>query len=127
MSSATTTRVHGPAAAVQQPQEVRVDPSKVAAVHLTRRGRGVLLVLLVGLLYGAFAVGRSNTEAAVTTASAPEMVQTTVQQGDTLWGVARRMAPDRDPRPVVEQLRRLNHLPTSGLHVGQQLLLPAAA
>jgi len=126
MSSATTTCVHGPAAVQQQPREVRVEPARAVAVHLTRRGRAVLLVLLVGLLYAAFAVGRSNTQAAVTAEPAPQLVQTTVQQGDTLWRVARRMAPDRDPRPVVEQLRRLNHLPTSGLQVGQQLLLPAA-
>ena len=123
MSSATTTHAHGPVA-VQQPREVR---SKAVAVHLTRRGRAMLLVLLVGLLYAAFAVGRSNSEAAVTAEAAPALTQTTVQQGDTLWAVARRMAPGRDPRPVVDQLRRLNHLRTAGLQVGQQLLLPAAA
>jgi len=127
MSSATATRTHGPARAEGHAHDARAHAAPGAAVHLTRRGRALLLVALVAMLYAAFAVGRANTEAAVTVEAAPALVQTTVQRGDTLWAVARRIAPDRDPRPVVEQLRRLNDLPTAGLQVGQQLLLPAAA
>jgi len=124
--SATATPVRGPVHEVRELQDARLHAGPRAAVHLTRRGRAVLLVLLVGLLYAAFAVGRSNSEAAVTAEAAPQLVQTTVQPGDTLWAVARRVAPGHDPRPMVEQLRRLNHLRTPGLQVGQQLLLPAA-
>ena len=53
--------------------------------------------------------------------------QTTVQPGDTLWSVAQRIAPDNDPREVVAQIRRINHLHTSALQAGQLLLLPTAA
>jgi len=113
------------ASPVRAAQQARVQSP--GATHVTRRGRAILLVLLVALLYAAFAVGRANSEAAVRTDAAPELVQVTVQQGDTLWAVARRLAPGQDPRPVVEQLRRLNHLRTPGLQIGQQLLLPAAA
>jgi hypothetical protein len=46
-----------------------------------------------------------------------------VEAGDTLWGIARRVAPGRDPREVVDQMVRDNRLRGS-LQVGQQLLVP---
>jgi LysM repeat protein len=54
----------------------------------------------------------------------PGLQQTTVQSGDTLWSIAQRIAPDNDPRDVIAQIRRINHLQSSSLRVGQQLLLP---
>ena len=82
---------------------------------------------LVALLFAAFAVGRSVSHASVTAESGgPTLTQITVQPGDTLWSVSRRLAPHRDPREVVDQLQRLNDLSTSELQVGQQLLLPLA-
>jgi hypothetical protein len=95
-------------------------------VRLTGRGRLVLLVLAVGLLLAAISVGRAGSQAATDTQPGPSLQQTTVQQGETLWAVAQRIAPGNDPREVVAQIRRINHLPSSALRVGQQLLLPAA-
>ncbi len=46
----------------------------------------------------------------------------TVQPGDTLWSIARRVAPGRDPRPVVDGLVEANRLRGS-LQVGQQLTI----
>jgi hypothetical protein len=43
-----------------------------------------------------------------------------VVSGDTLWSIARRVAPDRDPRPVVDHLIEVNHL-GGGLQAGQEL------
>jgi hypothetical protein len=43
-----------------------------------------------------------------------------VESGDTLWSIARRVAPGRDPRPVVDHLIEVNHL-RGGLQVGQEL------
>ena len=97
--------------------------------HLTRRGRTLLVLALVALLFGAFSLGRANTQAAATTDAAPvaAVEQITVQPGESLWAVARRVAPENDPREVMAQIRRLNDLESSALQVGQQLLLPAAA
>jgi Tfp pilus assembly protein FimV len=44
-----------------------------------------------------------------------------VRSGDTLWGIAAEIAPDRDPREVVEALREVNGGPE--LQVGTELVL----
>jgi hypothetical protein len=46
----------------------------------------------------------------------------TVLHGDTLWSIARQIAPDVDPRRVIDQIRQQNHLPSSGLIAGQELV-----
>jgi LysM repeat protein len=45
----------------------------------------------------------------------------TVERGDTLWSIATRIAPSRDPRAEVAQLQRINHLTTPDLTAGQVL------
>jgi hypothetical protein len=93
-------------------------------VHLTRRGRLVLLALGALLLFVAVSAGRSGSQAATYTESGPSLQQVTVQSGDTLWSVAQRIAPRNDPREVVAQIQRINHLHGAALRAGQQLLLP---
>ena len=95
--------------------------------RLTRRGRVVLLVVSALILLACISVGRAGSQAATATENGPMLQQTTVQPGETLWAVAQRIAPQNDPRDVVAQIRRINHLQSSGLRVGQQLLLPVAA
>jgi hypothetical protein len=97
-----------------------------AGVHLTRRGRLVLLLLASLLLFAAVSAGRTGSQAATATETGPSLQQVTVQTGDTLWSVARQVAPGNDPREVVAQIKRLNHLHSSSLQAGQQLLLPTA-
>jgi Tfp pilus assembly protein FimV len=46
-----------------------------------------------------------------------------VEPGDTLWTIARRVAPDSDPRPVVDALVEANDL-QAGLQAGQELSVP---
>jgi LysM repeat protein len=88
----------------------------------------VLAVLLfAAVLLGAFSLGRTASQAAAPTSPAVVVEHTTVEAGDSLWSVARRVAPENDPREVVEQIRRLNDLPGAQIQVGQQLLLPVAA
>jgi hypothetical protein len=98
-------------------------------VRLTRRGRTLAVLLLAGVLFGAFSLGRSASEATggAADSAGPALVQTTVQPGESLWSVAQRIAPDNDPREVIAQIRRLNDLESSQLLVGQQLLLPVSA
>jgi Tfp pilus assembly protein FimV len=46
-----------------------------------------------------------------------------VQPGDTLWSIARQVAPGRDPRPVVDGLIKANDV-RGGLQAGQELSIP---
>lgn len=92
-----------------------------SAVRLTRRGTVVLSVAVLGLgtlmlLVAHLSLG--STDAVVPPASAAPV---TVQAGDTLWSIAQRVAPNRDPRPVVSRLRSVNHLGTIALTPGQTL------
>ena len=99
---------------------------RTKSLRITRRGRLMLTLALVGLLLAAFSLGRADaTQAATEVETTPAVAQTTVEPGDSLWTVAQRVAPEADPREVVQQLRSLNDLSGSGLQVGQQLLLPA--
>ena len=100
-------------------------PVVVVGTRLTRRGRLVVVLGLVALLFAAFSYGRAGTQAATSVEKAPTLGQTTVQAGESLWTVAERIAPSQDPREVIQQIRQLNDLSGSGIQAGQQLLLPA--
>jgi nucleoid-associated protein YgaU len=45
-----------------------------------------------------------------------------VKSGDTLWSIAAAIAPDSDPRPVVDAIRAANGGPN--IQVGQRLTIP---
>ena len=103
-------------------------------VRLTRRGRLVLVGLLVGLLLTAFSLGRFGDSAATAAPQASTSsdtgaayATTTVHAGESLWAVAKRLAPDQDPRALVQALRTLNHLESASVQAGQQLLIPHGA
>ena len=110
-----------------------ISPASAANLRLTRRGRTLLLLALVAVMFGAFSFGQSSSQASGTrvagspAAPAPVVAETVVLPGESLWTVARRIAPENDPRDVVEQIRQLNDMRGSQLLIGQQLLLPVAA
>ena len=57
-------------------------------------------------------------------ANMPEKTITfTVHKGDTLWSLAKQIAPDADPRQTINIIKTQNHLPSSELIAGQQLHL----
>jgi nucleoid-associated protein YgaU len=91
-------------------------------VRLTRRGV-VVLAVLVGLVGLALVwVARLSAPSAAPAPAAPSVV--TVQAGDTLWSIAGRVAPNRDPFDEVARLERANHLAGVELVPGQQLRVP---
>lgn len=55
------------------------------------------------------------------------LVPVTVTRGDTLWGLARDHAPDRDPRAVVDEIVRVNDLPEGVLPVGIVIRVPISS
>jgi nucleoid-associated protein YgaU len=93
-------------------------------LRLTRRGRVVLVMVAAMLLVGlAFVAGRGSASAAPTTPPPTTSVQ--VRPGDTLWSLARRVAPAADPRSTVDRIAAANGLPEGArLLPGQVLRLP---
>jgi LysM repeat protein len=81
---------------------------------------GVLvgLAILVGPMVAAVRLGHPVPALPST---APAVV--VVQPGDTLWTIAERVAPERDPRDIVTELRRRNGLPSADVRAGQRLRL----
>ena len=111
----------------QQPER----PAALPPLRLTRRGRivliGIPLVLLAALLLslaGFFnsPANASDSAAELQTTSA---VTVTVQPGQSLWGIAAAVAPDRDARDVVADIVQLNNLSAGAVFPGQQLFVPA--
>jgi len=80
----------------------------------------VASILLLALLLGGAALAAAGNPPG-TASGLPTVV---VEQGDTLWGIATRHAPDRDPVATMAEIRRLNDLRGSRIETGQELVLP---
>jgi hypothetical protein len=93
---------------------------RTSPVRLTRRGRRVLLGLLV-VLAGLVALLVAQPGQAADTSPLPSVV---VRPGDTLWTIAGDYAPGRDRLGTIEDIRRLNHLDGYSLQPGRRLVLP---
>ena len=85
-------------------------------------GRWARLTLTLTALTAVAVVTLSLTAGSGSTA----MVDVTVAPGDTLWSIAARAAPDRDPRGVIDEIRQLNDLPGTVLPVGVVLRVPSS-
>ncbi len=101
-------------------RQTQAEPAS-ASVRLTARGKvviGLLAAAIAGILIAiAYAGGGS---AGPSPAAAPATV--VVHDGDTLWSIARQIAPRADPRAEVATLQRLNHLSGVDLTPGQVLV-----
>lgn len=101
--------------------------------RLTRRGRllraGVIAVMLawVTALLVANVTTAPGTHVAPSSAPVAASRVVTVQEGDSLWAIARDAQPGRDPREVVSAIREMNGLPSNLIHPGQELVVPLAA
>ncbi|MCF8588120.1 LysM peptidoglycan-binding domain-containing protein [Gordonia liuliyuniae] len=102
------------------------DRSNIDGVIARRRVVGALLLgsVLAGVVWMLTIVGSDYQDAV--TPSTPGVTQVVhVRSGESLSDVARRVAADLPVAGVVEQLRELNHLESSGLRIGQPLIAPA--
>jgi LysM repeat protein len=89
-------------------------------VRLTRRGVRAVAAAVIALAVGLVALARLSAPSGGADAR-PAPATIVVQPGDTLWRLAGRLAPDRDPLAEIDELRRLNHLGGAVLHPGQVL------
>ena len=94
----------------------------MARTHVRRRRAGLAAALVVGLVVGAPLARAVGGTGPMRPAAAQRYV---VGAGDTLWAVARRVAPDSDPRRVVDAIARENQVEGARIVPGQVLVIPS--
>jgi hypothetical protein len=104
-------------------------------LRLTRRGRFVfmgipavfaaaaLALSAMAVMIGVFA-NPANASTVSDKAPASYAMTVTVLQGDSLWSLAAKADPSRDPRDVVSDIVVLNELHGGVIHPGQKLFVP---
>ena len=99
-------------------------PHTAGELRLTRRGRVVVVLLLLAVLMGAvLALGGYSAATDVGGPARPTRT-VVVEEGDTLWGIASDVAGSGDVREVVHELQELNALPGPELVEGQRIAVP---
>jgi LysM repeat protein len=94
-------------------------------LRMTKRGRAVLLgMVATPLVVAALAFG-INAGGATAGSSSTPLAKVTVVSGETLWGVAKQVAPNSDPRDVVADIISVNRLRSADIYPGEQLSIPA--
>jgi LysM repeat protein len=92
-------------------------------LRLTRRGRLVVLMLMLAL--GAVvSLALTAPGLASSTAEVVPVRYVTVAPGDTLWSIAGEVAPDADPRDTVADIVERNALTGSTIQAGQRIAVP---
>src|SRR5512132_4010021 len=106
---------------IEQVFPIMLRPRRGEVVRMRVRWVRVIAIVLVvaGVLLVAPGLARGDGP----DRPAPRVTYV-VEPGDTLWSIARRVAPGRDPRPVVDGLIEANDL-RGGLQAGQELSIPA--
>jgi LysM repeat protein len=116
-------RVPGTAASVRRGRTTSRAVRTTGAVRLTRRGRVVVLLLLLAV--GAvLSLAITSSGAASGTAQQVPVQYVTVAPGDTLWSIAGEVAPDADPRDTLAEIIELNALDASSIRAGQRIAVP---
>lgn len=99
-------------------------------LRLTTRGRRVVATLAALPAVVALGIGILSSGGALASGYAGSAAGTfktvTVHPGDSLWTIAQDVAPDSDPRDVIDDIVRLNALPSSVVDAGQSLAIPTA-
>ncbi len=97
-------------------------------LRLTTRGRRVVAMLVSVPAAIALSVVILSSGGALASnengAPAGTFSHVTVMPGDTLWSIAQDVAPGVDPRDVVDEIVRLNALPSGAIEAGESIAIP---
>lgn len=94
-----------------------------APLRITRRGRLALTAAVSLPVLAASILLASPGAQAGSEAGEPEVY--TVLAGESLWDIAEAIAPNEDPRAVIDQIRNSNGLSGAEVFPGDRLVLPA--
>lgn len=94
-----------------------------APLRITRRGRLALTAAVSLPVLAASILLASPGAQAGSEAGEPEVY--TVLAGESLWDIAEAIAPNEDPRAVIDQIRSANGLSGVEVFPGDRLILPA--
>jgi hypothetical protein len=106
----------------------RTRPLPEPGMRLTARGRhlvAVAAIVLVLVAVGLVAVALARPVGADPGGLPAGTTTVVVGPGDSLWDIARAVAPAADPRAVVHEIERRNGVDAGSLHVGDELVVPA--
>lgn len=95
-----------------------------SSVRLTRRGRVVVLALLLGALFVALTMLGGHSAATGESGAPVETRTVVVGEGDTLWGIASEIAAPGEVRETIHHIQELNALPSASLMRGQEIAVP---
>jgi hypothetical protein len=106
-------------------EPLRTRKPRRTPARLTPRGRMVFLAVTVAVMFAALVMwGPRSAAVPIGTRLEPTRV-VTVQAGESLWDIARQVAPHTDPRVTIERIVSINALPDAGdLRIGQSLTVP---
>lgn len=108
----------------------RTTASKTPSLHLTRRGRLVLIglpaILMTAALLALIGFFTAPAVAAGTAPELPEIQRVSLNSGESLWSLATRYAPQEDPRIVVAHIVEMNNLADAVVPAGSQLFIPVS-
>jgi Tfp pilus assembly protein FimV len=114
-----------------RPVRARAQVSPPPPLRLTRRGRVVVSVLVVGVIAAitlvvslAAAGGAQATNHGQPGAGYQGMHEIVVRPGQTLWSIASAAEPGADPRIVVQQIMAANAMTGTTISAGQLLWVP---
>ena len=103
-------------------------PMPRTRLRLTRRGRVVFTTLAAAPLVAwalAMVLGSGGAAAETGSLGSTAFQYVTVGAGESLWAIAESIAPNDDPRVVIDEIIRLNGLDDALVEPGQRLALPA--
>lgn len=90
-----------------------------------KRRATICAVLSLFLILGSVFIS-DNDSRAVATEEANTKITITIQEGDTLWNIARKYGGGTDPREFIYNLQELNNLEAPIIYPGQSLVVPVS-
>lgn len=84
----------------------------------------LLLVAGMGFLIAILTISSVVILDGVSAKPVIDYAEVTVEYGDTLWTIAKRIAPNQDPRKVVWEIQEMNDMNKSIIYPGQRIHVP---